>query len=429
MEIDCLVLVPEVSQRVTYTFKMVLEENLGLKTGFTDNPENYLAFEGIKINYTIERRSEQEVFLPSCGLLLEEEIRQLEIDPDIKEDIPYFFPVEASASDCKYDLPAMIFFMLSRYEEYWLFEGDRHGRFAAGQSLASKYGFLRIPVVNIWINLIKEQVRKKYPGAGLLEKKYHFQPTYDVDMAWAFRNRGLRSAGGWVKDFIKLNFKNIRQRQLSISDKAKDPFYTFGQLEDLHRKNDLHPYWFFLMGNYGGVDKSISWKKPEFRELIGTIAQPAFIGIHPSIASNENFDLLEREIFRLGVIKKSPVHRSRQHYLMLSFPETYKNLLRAGIREDFSLGYADDIGFRAGFAGDFFWYDLEAETPTTLRIYPFQVMDVTLKNYLQLTPREAMEEIDDIVQQVKLHGGTFISLWHNSSFAASHGWEGWFEVY
>ncbi len=147
------------------------------------------------------------------------------------------------------------------------------------------------------------------------------------------------------------------------------------------------------------------------------------------MASNKNFDLLEKEIFRLGVIKKGPVHRSRQHYLMLSFPETYKNLLRAGIREDFSLGYADDIGFRAGFAGDFFWYDLEAETSTTLRIFPFQVMDVTLKNYLQLTASEAIEEINDIVKQVKFYGGTFISLWHNSSFAASHGWAEWAMVY
>ncbi len=118
------------------------------------------------------------------------------------------------------------------------FRGDGYGRFTASQSLASKHGFLRIPVVNIWIDLIKEQVRKKYPDVILSEKKYLFQPTYDVDLAWAFRNRGLRSAGGFIRDFIKLNFKNLRERQLSISNKRKDPFYTFGQLEDLHRKND-----------------------------------------------------------------------------------------------------------------------------------------------------------------------------------------------
>ncbi len=112
MEIDCLVLVPEVSQRVSYTFQFILEENLGLKTGFTDNLENYLAFDEIKINYSRERHSEREVFLPSCGLLLEKGISHLDIDITEKKDIPYFFPVQTSGSDLDYMifLPAMIFF-------------------------------------------------------------------------------------------------------------------------------------------------------------------------------------------------------------------------------------------------------------------------------------------------------------------------------
>jgi hypothetical protein len=56
-------------------------------------------------------------------------------------------------------------------------------------------------------------------------------------------------------------------------------------------------------------------------------------------------------------------------------------------------------------------------------------MDVTLKNYLKLRPEEAIEQVDAIVQQVRKYGGTFSSLWHNSSFASSHGWEGWEMVY
>jgi hypothetical protein len=429
MDVDCLILVPEISPRIIYTFRFMLEENLGLKMEITDDLESYVAFEGIRINYTNKRQCEQEVVVPSAGLLFEKGIRSLDIEVSKTKDIPFFFKVSVSQSDLDFDIPAMIFFQLSRYEEYWPFQGDQYGRFTAAQSIAGKHGFLRKSVVNIWLDLFKKEVKARFPGVVLTTKKYHFQPTYDIDLAWAFRNRGIRSMGGWVKDLIKLNLNNLHLRNDSRSDKTKDPFYTFEYLKDLHNEYGLNPIWFFLLGNYGGVDKSISWKNPEFRQLIRQVAAPSNIGIHPSFASSENFELLEKEVFKLGVIKKSTVHRSRQHYLMLSFPNTYRQLIRAGIREDFSLGYADDIGFRSGFAGDYFWYDLEAEKTTLLRLYPFQVMDVTLKNYLKLRPEEAIEQVDAIVQQVRKYGGTFSSLWHNSSFASSHGWEGWEMVY
>jgi len=47
--------------------------------------------------------------------------------------------------------------MISRYEEYLPFEGDRYGRFPAALSLAARQGFLEKPVVevlltNVWLN-------------------------------------------------------------------------------------------------------------------------------------------------------------------------------------------------------------------------------------------------------------------------------------
>ncbi|MBK6903037.1 MAG: hypothetical protein IPH04_09570 [Saprospirales bacterium] len=46
------------------------------------------------------------------------------------EELPALFPVlEASGSGWSFDLFAMVFFMLSRYEEYLISERDEHGRF------------------------------------------------------------------------------------------------------------------------------------------------------------------------------------------------------------------------------------------------------------------------------------------------------------
>jgi len=93
------------------------------------------------------------------------------------------------------------------------------------------------------------------------------------------------------------------------------------------------------------------------------------------------------------------------------------------------MGYAMDIGFRAGTSLPFYWYDLSKEAMTKLKIHPFQVMEVTLKEYLKLNPEAAKEKITSLLNTVKSVNGTFCSLWHNSSFSELEGWNEWEAVY
>jgi hypothetical protein len=93
------------------------------------------------------------------------------------------------------------------------------------------------------------------------------------------------------------------------------------------------------------------------------------------------------------------------------------------------MGFASKPGFRAGTCTSFDFYDLEKEEQTMLRIYPFQVMDGTLNQYMKLNPKEAVEKIRKIVTSVKFVQGTFISLWHNESIGEQRDWKGWSGVY
>ena len=56
-------------------------------------------------------------------------------------------------------------------------------------------------------------------------------------------------------------------------------------------------------------------------------------------------------------------------------------------------------------------------------------MDVTLKNYLKLTPQEAIIEAKKHIDWHKKYNGTFVLLWHNTSFNEIEGWKGWEKVY
>src|SRR5690606_41573508 len=94
--------------------------------------------------------------------------------------------------------------------------------------------------------------------------------------------------------------------------------------------------------------------------------------------------------------------------------------------EDYSMAYADETGFRAGTSTPFFWYDLHAEKRTGLKIHPFCVMDVAMRNYMKLSIEESIEEVQRLKSEIRKVNGQMAVLLHNSNFRES--WEGWEEV-
>ncbi|MBK7430608.1 MAG: hypothetical protein IPI62_06675 [Bacteroidetes bacterium] len=93
------------------------------------------------------------------------------------------------------------------------------------------------------------------------------------------------------------------------------------------------------------------------------------------------------------------------------------------------MGFADEVGFRAGICSSFYYYDLNREIQTRLRIHPFAVMDATLRFYMKVQPAEVMSYVGPLIKEVKAVNGTFMSLWHNESISNMKPWEGWKEVY
>ena len=139
--------------------------------------------------------------------------------------------------------------------------------------------------------------------------------------------------------------------------------------------------------------------------------------------------MLTEEVQRLEGVLGERVTRSRQHYLMLHLPHTLRSMAAAGITDDHTMGFADQIGFRAGTSRPFPFYDLPAEEESSLMLHPFAVMDGTLKDYLRMDPLQAKQAVDLLIEKVRAVRGCFSSLWHNTSLTERDGWEGWKEVY
>ncbi|MFT6717534.1 MAG: hypothetical protein ACJA0Q_002191, partial [Saprospiraceae bacterium] len=163
--------------------------------------------------------------------------------------------------------------------------------------------------------------------------------------------------------------------------------------------------------------------------LIRHLADYAEVGLHPSYGARTSFSQLEKEIFRLSPILKKEITQSRQHFLQLQFPKTYRNLIDLDVLNDYTMGYASHYGFRSGICTPYFFYDLDLEIETNLTIHSFAVMDSTLQYYMGVKPADALEHYKKLVDEVKKVNGTFISTWHNDSLSDEGIWKGWKDVF
>jgi len=197
----------------------------------------------------------------------------------------------------------------------------------------------------------------------------------------------------------------------------------------LQKKYGIKTIFFFLVSEYTTFDKNISSRNSTYRSLIKSIADYCKVGLHPSYFSMNNDLKLKREKKRLEEITNSPVLRSRQHYLRMAMPETYQNLIGLEIKEDYTMGYAQHYGFRASTCTPFYFYDLDYEIQTPLKVFPFAVMDITLKDYLGLSYKKSYEVIINLAKEVAQVNGTFITLFHNETLSNKGKWHRWNRLY
>ncbi|MFZ4740311.1 MAG: polysaccharide deacetylase family protein [Bacteroidales bacterium] len=415
--------------RIKYIFKLYFQELLGIVISFTTNSEEFIAYQDIKINYS-EQELSDEIFFCSSNILFETNIREQNCKFINFDNEVAFFAVTNKKSYMPFDPFAAGFYLVTRYEEYLPYIKDQYGRFSADQSIAYKNYFLKKPLINIWALKIASIIKDKYPDFKISNNTFQFIPTLDIDCAYAYKLKGIiRSVGGYSKSFIKLNFKDIIERTKVLSGFGKDHFDTYDFQHEMQQKYKLHPIYFILYAEYGDFDKNIPLNNSKFHSLIKMLNDEADVGIHPSYASNKDIKVLKKEIEMLSKVLNRQITKSRQHFLKLDLPHTYRNLIDLDITDDYTMGYASEIGFRASICSSFYFYDLELDIETNLKIHPFAFMEGTLRDYLNIHADKALNHIKPLIDEVKAVNGTFICLWHNESLSNQYRWVGWQEVY
>ncbi len=428
MSDSLIIFIPNLTSRHQYIFKLVFNDIYKVDYELTDNIDYYINSNKNKINYSDTTILETEFFIQAHGLLDQKGVSEIEIIIT-QGNIPFFFASNSEES-YPFDIFSASFYLVTRYEEYLPHLKDNYNRYKAEESLAYRYGFLDKPIVNIWLKDFIHSIKSRFSSLFVVSPKFKYISTIDIDTAFLYKAKGfVRSIAFLFKALWSFDIKSLQFAFLVIAKKRKDPFDTYSLQINLQKKYNIDVRYFILLADYGLNDKNISHNNMSFQTLIKGLADLAPVGIHPSFGSNINQGKLFLEIKRLENIQKRETSFSRQHFLQLSLPETYVRLCDAGITDDFTMGYSNQLGFRAGIATKFLFYNLDTEQMLPITIHPFSISDTVLRYSLGLRPDNSIERIQAIIDEVKRIDGTLITVWHNDTFSNIGDWKGWKNIY
>ncbi len=389
----------------------------------------YINYPSAKLNYSNEKFSEQDLTITPSGLLFQQNMQDQQILCFDWNGLTSFFKTDSGT--IPFDLLSAAFYLISRYEEWQPFTPDQYGRYAHTNSAAYKNNFLHLPLVDLWLLAFESKVQHYFPNYQLPQKVFSFIPTYDVDIAYCYLHQPFfKNLFGFYRDLLTGKLESFLERGNVYSGYHKDPYDQFDFLDEINSRYNLPAIYFFLLADKRkGVDKNIHPSKKALQALIIKTAGKYASGIHPSWQSGEEDSLLEKEINTLSDLTKKPVTSSRQHYLKMTIPETYPLLLKAGIKQDYTLGYGTSNGFRASYANPFFWYDFHHEQVTNLKIHPFCYMDANSIFELRLPVYEAKNELQAMWDQIKKVKGEMICIFHNHFLTDQPDWVEWKKMY
>jgi len=393
--------------------KEIFERRFNLELVFSidseKGPNDFVIYYGVE---------EGDLQIPPCGLL--EENQQLVFNfPWTKFELMDNLTI--AQNTLSIDVFGVVFWFISRYEECQ-FHGpyDEYDRFPSSASLINTLGLLDFPVVDHLLHEFSNLLKNK--GLDVFNSESNLEISFDIDNGTAYNEKGLlRNVLGFGKDLFLLRFKKIFQRSSVLLGHSKDPFDHFEKILKVPQNSKSKNCIFFWIGDYGKNDKGLHWKNLWIRKWIKELANVIEIGIHPSFNSYGNAAQFSIELERLESITAQKISKNRFHFLRFHLPESYQMLESKAIEEDYSMGYSDVFGYRAGTGLAFFWYDLKNERATNLKIHPFVMMDSLAYFKLKLNAAEFLDEVKRFHSQATRIGGKVHVIFHNEHFA----WKSW----
>ncbi|WP_316844844.1 DUF7033 domain-containing protein [Pedobacter psychrodurus] len=389
--------------RIKYIFNFILKDILKAEVEFTGNSQYFLQSEHIRISYGDEPLGD-ELFFKATALLFANKLEEIKLKTVSFGEYQVPFPVERSA--LPFDVFAASFFMISRYEEY-LHQQKTEEEFKPSKSYQYKWRILDKPIVDEWALIIKSVIKKKHPDFKFHEKKFQHQPTVHFNIVpnlpegFFSRTKFIFSAV-FRKENNYLSSQFDRLTGIGINNEQ-----VLNQVSQLFASKKSRPLYF--------VDfPDVPMDYIRVNGVAKTLNDQSVGLLRPCANNKEKMTGIKDGLIKLKKCYPNAIPLTSQQLETLKFPICYLNILNSGITSDYSMGYDNVPGFRAGTCTPFNWYDLQLEKVTPLVVNSYCLTDYIL----QFLTREAATKIlHQYINAVKVVNGTFYSSWNLKSLS------------
>jgi hypothetical protein len=380
-----LVYTHKITPRVSYIFKHIFENMLELAVSFTSSIEVFVAHSGPKMSYTTKALGD-EFFVASHSILFERGIFHHEPSVQDWEGTPAFFKT-TNENKVPYDIFASSFYLLSRYEELTPHIKTDTGLFDPAESLAAQQGFLELPLVDIWALKLHEIMSEHFEEIESYRlKKPQKEILIDVPLAFKYRNRSvLVVVETFLKSIWSFDLLKIINQLAVLFRLEDDPYDSFSFWDKWFENSSITPKVFFLYANSSAYESNVSTFNRRLQLRIKKVSDDYSLGLLLSVESQLKSEIgLESEKKDFQRLTHRQVKMSRIPISFRQLSEVYADLVDFEFSEDYSMGYSDQIGFRASTATPFYFYDLTNEFQLPLKIHPVVAKETAfcrLKNY------------------------------------------------
>jgi len=395
--------------RIKYIFNFIFNAVLKVETEFTGNKEHFLQSGHVKISYG-DKPLGDELFFKNVGLLLSNKVEIIKLKTIPFGDYQVPFPVEDAA--LPFDVFAASFFILSRYEEYvHHFNSDQD--FTAKDSLQHKWKLLPRPIIDEWALLLKNMVKKKYPSFKFPEKKFQYYPTINFTLKPDVPTGFLPKT--------KFMFRTLFDKKQKFLSTVFDELTGLG----VNPQQIIHDLNFDTLK--GKAIFFISFPEDEknrlnFNNSAAFLSDKQLGLLQPCSTDKEKSSALKSGLLHLAKMQSTNINFKSQQLDLLKLPACYLTLLSSGIIADYSMGYPDKTGFRAGTCTSFNWYDLQLEKVTPIQVNSYAISDTAI-HYQSVA--DAINTIKDLIDAVKLVDGQFYSSWQLKNLSENVKFKKW----
>jgi len=320
---------------------------------------------------------------------------------------------------CSWNLVSILFNLITLEEEINLQTKDNHDRFPEISLKRYKKKLLDVPIFNNSIAaLVDKCLQLQEPETykdQLIAKPLKICISHDIDAVdgndfWSQSARIFR----FLNPIIKAKIPKFNQLWFILINYLRPKKFYSDSVEGMITIERLFGYrsiCYLLNGKRGRFEARSKFSSvSNFAKKIPT---GWLLGMHYNYNTHLKEEPFIFQKIALENIKEGISNFGRAHYLRLDPKLSLIFWDKMGIKVDESIGYSNEIGYRAGIGGVFKSFNKDLQNEIDIICLPLIVMDQNLNFDNE---DHLLKYIEDLVSHLSIVGGIFTLLFHPEQF-------------